>query len=104
MWHTAPPLAWLTSPTLHSTHRRCEAWLAKFDAERSRAWPVLVSTYGGEQALKWLVNWRLFFLACSELFAYGRGQEWFVSHYLFTKPTLAAPAAGGAKAAPARSK
>lgn len=64
-----------------------EAWLSKFDSEKARAWPILVSTYGRDQALKWLVNWRLFFIACSELFAFRGGQEWGVSHYLFSKPS-----------------
>ena len=70
-------------------HLTCEAWLAKFDSQRARAWPVLVATYGQANALKWLVNWRLFFLACSELFAYGGGKEWVVSHYLMEKPAAA---------------
>ena len=43
------------------------------------------ATYGKGQGLRWLVYWRLFYLACSELFAYNGGNEWFVSHYLFTK-------------------
>lgn len=45
----------------------------------------LQATYGKGQGLRWMVRWRLFYLACSELFAYNGGTEWFVSHYLFTK-------------------
>jgi cyclopropane-fatty-acyl-phospholipid synthase len=42
-------------------------------------------TYGEGQGLRWWVYWRLFYLACSELFRYNGGEEWFVSHYLFAK-------------------
>lgn len=42
--------------------------------------------------LPWHVNSllrrRLFYLACSELFAYRGGEEWGVGHYRFTKKQL----------------
>lgn len=40
---------------------------------------------GKENAAKWYVNWRMFFLICSETFSYNGGNDWNVTHYLFSK-------------------
>jgi cyclopropane-fatty-acyl-phospholipid synthase len=61
------------------------AWLARMDAAREHLRPIVASTYGKEHTDRWWQRWRIFFMACAELFAYRRGQEWFVSHYLFEK-------------------
>ncbi len=61
--------------------RTCEAWLANLDAARDAVLPVLAATYGPAAAARWLNRWRLFFLACAELFAFGGGDEWLVSHH-----------------------
>ena len=45
--------------------------------------PLFEKTYGVKNALKWWVYWRIFFMACAELWKYKNGNEWFVSHYLF---------------------
>ena len=63
--------------------RTAEAWLANMEARRAQVWPVLERTYGREAAGLWWMRWRLFFLACAELFGYAGGSEWWVSHYLF---------------------
>lgn len=65
--------------------KTANAWLAKLDANNAHAMPVLAETYGAPDAQRWLQRWRMFFIACAELFGYNEGQEWFVGHYLFVK-------------------
>ena len=62
-----------------------EAWLQNMDRHRAELMPVLARTYGDSQALRWWVYWRVFFMACAELWGYRGGREWLVSHYLFEK-------------------
>jgi cyclopropane-fatty-acyl-phospholipid synthase len=65
--------------------RTANHWLANMDAQQGDLWPVLEATYGQREAPLWWVRWRLFFMACAELWGYNKGQEWWVSHYLFSK-------------------
>lgn len=62
-----------------------ESWLQNMDKNKSQIIPLFESTYGKDQAVKWWVYWRLFYMACAELWGYNNGEEWIVSHYLFTK-------------------
>lgn len=62
-----------------------EAWLANMDKHKDEIMPLFEATYGKEEATKWWVYWRVFFMACAELWGYHKGEEWFVSHYLFKK-------------------
>jgi cyclopropane-fatty-acyl-phospholipid synthase len=61
------------------------AWLANLDCHRDQALTVLGAAYGSTEAARWLQRWRIFFMACAELFGYRDGQEWWVSHYLFER-------------------
>jgi cyclopropane-fatty-acyl-phospholipid synthase len=65
--------------------KTANAWLANLDAHRDAAMPVLAAAYGEADAAQWLQRWRIFFMACAELFGYRNGQEWWVSHYLFER-------------------
>jgi cyclopropane-fatty-acyl-phospholipid synthase len=62
-----------------------EAWLENMDKHKPQIMPLFEKTYGKDQATKWWVYWRIFYMACAELWGYNNGNEWMVSHYLFTK-------------------
>ena len=58
------------------------AWLKLLDSRRDQAMKILAGHYGKENARVWFVRWRMFLLACAELFGFEGGDEWFVGHYL----------------------
>lgn len=72
---------------VNGTHygKTAEAWLANMDAHKKQIMPLFEQTYGKGQATKWWVYWRLFYMACAELWNFNHGNEWIVSHYLFHK-------------------
>lgn len=74
---------WHVSGTHYA--KTSEAWLQNMDAHKKEIMPLFEQTYGKGQALKWWVYWRLFYMACAELWNFNNGNEWLVSHYLFHK-------------------
>ena len=65
--------------------KTANAWLANHDAHRTEVLEVLREAYGND-ALLWNQRWRMFWMACAELFGYAGGQEWLVAHYRFVRP------------------
>lgn len=65
--------------------KTAEAWLENQDKNKKEIMELFENHYGKKEALKWFSYWRVFFMACSELWKYKNGEEWFVSHYLLEK-------------------
>lgn len=60
------------------------AWLKNMDDRRSELMSALAEAYPPGEVNRWYNRWRMFYLACAELFGYQKGNEWFVAHYLFS--------------------
>ncbi len=72
---------------LDGTHyqRTANHWLANQDREKDAVMAVLRQCYGDAAAPLWHQRWRMFWMACAELFGYQQGQQWQVAHYLFDR-------------------
>ncbi|MCC5876226.1 MAG: class I SAM-dependent methyltransferase, partial [Candidatus Sumerlaeia bacterium] len=58
--------------------RTSECWLENMDRNRDSILPILEETYGKGNGKLWFQRWRIFFMACAELWGYRRGREWWV--------------------------
>jgi len=72
---------------LSGVHYRNTAnhWLHNQDRHRDEVQRVLASVHGAQQAAHWAQRWRMFWMACAELFGYDQGNQWGVAHYRFSK-------------------
>lgn len=62
--------------------KTARAWLNNLDANADAARKALAPS---NDAPRMFHRWRLFFIACEELWNFRQGREWMVSHYLFEK-------------------
>jgi cyclopropane-fatty-acyl-phospholipid synthase len=75
---------WLHDGTHYE--RTARHWLENMDAQADAVTPSLEQAYGAAGASIWRQRWRMFFMACEEMFAYENGAQWQVAHYRFSKP------------------
>lgn len=61
------------------------AWLNRIDAHQAQAINILTQQHGAEEATLQFGRWRIFFMACEELFGMKGGEEWYIAHYLLEK-------------------
>ena len=62
-----------------------ECWLDNLDGNQEQVLRLFGQDLPMAEAHRTFHRWRIFFLACAETFGFRNGQEWWVSHYLFTK-------------------
>ncbi|WP_026350035.1 cyclopropane-fatty-acyl-phospholipid synthase family protein [Bordetella sp. FB-8] len=77
---------WIVDGTHYQ--RTANDWLANQDRHRTQVLQTLASVYGSALAPLWFQRWRIFWMACAELFGYDKGQQWLVAHYRFAKHSL----------------
>lgn len=65
--------------------KTARAWLENTDKNKDNIIKCFTDAYGKDEAKLWLQRWRMFYMACEELFGYREGREWLVGHYLFKK-------------------
>jgi cyclopropane-fatty-acyl-phospholipid synthase len=88
---------WIVPGTHYA--RTSEHWLQNIERRREEVLELFAATYGKGDANMWYQRWRVFFLACAELFAWDAGREWVVAHQCFAPTDKAASAAAGARGA-----
>jgi cyclopropane-fatty-acyl-phospholipid synthase len=64
--------------------RTCNHWLENMDRHKEKVQKIFAETYGAE-SVEWFNRWRVFFMACAEMFDFEGGTQWGVSHYRFSK-------------------
>lgn len=75
---------WLYSGEHYAKTAR--GWLDNLD-RRSRYVRSIMDEVYGDDAAVWQQRWRIFFMACEELFGFDGGRQWLVGHFRFRKAT-----------------
>lgn len=72
--------------SVDGTHyeKTANAWLKNMYQNKHLILPILRETYGKSEETRWWVRWKVFMMACAELWGYRDGKEWAVTHYLFS--------------------
>ena len=75
--------SWMLSGTHYE--KTSNAWLEKMDSNKTKILELFRRNNSNSVAKKKFYFWRLFFIACAEIFGYDGGSEWIISHHLFKK-------------------
>jgi cyclopropane-fatty-acyl-phospholipid synthase len=74
---------WWIAGTHYS--RTLEAWLGRLDDSGEDIARDLAPVYGNDELSIWVQRWRMFFMACAEMFAMDAGEQWGVVHHTFRR-------------------
>lgn len=62
--------------------KTCEDWILHQDLNKQQVFNVLHQHLPADLAKLQFHRWRMFFMACAELFRFSNGRDWKVGHYL----------------------
>lgn len=62
-----------------------EAWYGNLMKNRAKVEALFRRSFPEAEAKRLVERWRLFFLACAELFGFDNGREWLVVHYRLSR-------------------
>ena len=98
MYHFDADLAIEKEWQINGQHyqKTAEAWLNNMDRHHGAIMPIFREVYGIDKADIWFQRWRIFFMACAELWGYRDGNEWQVSHYRLRKKSASVQSGGRA--------
>lgn len=65
--------------------RTAALWLRNLDKQTVKALEIFSRDHAPAEAKRLIQRWRMFFMACEELWAFRNGTEWLVSHYRFCR-------------------
>ena len=84
--HLNTPLKVEANWSVNGNHyaKTCRCWLENLDAAADSMLDPFTRDLGLSGAKRQLNRWRMFTMACEELFAYDAGNEWFVNHSLLS--------------------
>lgn len=85
--HLALDERWIEDGTHYA--KTSAHWLENLDANRDQALSVLGDGVSRSEARRRFNRWRLFVMACEELFGYRGGREWVVLHHCMTRKDVA---------------
>ena len=76
---------------MDGTHyaRTANHWLENHDGAGEEALAIMRRAYGDDRAALWNQRWRMFWMACAEMFGMYGGKEWLVAHYRFQRADAA---------------
>jgi len=82
--HLSIPFHVATRWDVNGTHyaRTAEAWLDNLDRRSADVLALFARDMERSEARRAVQRWRIFFMACAELFGWDKGREWLVTHAL----------------------
>ena len=85
--HLEGPLLPLERWEVNGLHyaKTCQAWLQNLDDNRTGVLCRFEDDLSPADAKRQFQRWRMFVMACEELFAYDNGRQWLVGHHLLAR-------------------